>query len=47
VFGGELPVEDLISHSLPLDYIESAIQLALHPDEEALKIIVHPQRWAQ
>ena len=47
VFGGELPVEDLISHRWPLDRIESAIQLALHPDEEALKIIVNPQRWAQ
>jgi L-iditol 2-dehydrogenase len=47
VFGGELPVEDLISHRWSLDRIESAIQLALHPDEETLKIIVNPQRWAQ
>lgn len=47
VFSGELPVEDLISHRLPLDMIGSAIQLALHPDEESLKIIVQPQRWAQ
>jgi L-iditol 2-dehydrogenase len=47
VFSGELPVEDLISHRLPLDLIGSAIQLALHPDEESLKVIVRPQRWAQ
>jgi L-iditol 2-dehydrogenase len=47
VFSGELPVEDLISHRLPLESIEFGIQLALHPDEEALKIIVQPQRWAQ
>ena len=47
VFSGELPVEKLISHRLPLDSIGSGIQLALHPDEEALKIIVQPQRWAQ
>jgi hypothetical protein len=32
---------------LPLESIEFGIQLALHPDEEALKIIVQPQRWAQ
>jgi L-iditol 2-dehydrogenase len=47
VFSGELPVEDLISHRLPLDEISSAIELALHPDEESLKIVVRPQRWAQ
>jgi L-iditol 2-dehydrogenase len=47
VFSGELPVEELISHRLPLDSIGSAIQLALHPEEEALKIVVQPQRWAQ
>jgi L-iditol 2-dehydrogenase len=45
VFSGELPVEDLISHRLPLGSIESAIQVALHPDEESLKVIVQPQRW--
>jgi L-iditol 2-dehydrogenase len=44
VFSGELPVEDLISHRVPLEKIESAIQLALHPDENSLKIIVEPQR---
>lgn len=47
VFSGELPVEDLISHRWPLDSIGSAIRLALHPDEESLKIIIQPQRWAQ
>ncbi len=54
VFSGELPVEDLISHRLPLDCIGSGIELALHPSEESLKIIVQPQvaeeqesRWAQ
>ncbi len=47
VFSGELPVEDLISHRLPLESMRSAIDLALHPDEESLKIIVEPQRNAQ
>lgn len=47
VFSGELPVEELISHQLPLNAIVSAIKLALHPDEESLKVIVEPQRWAQ
>jgi L-iditol 2-dehydrogenase len=47
VFSGELPVEELISHRLPLDRIRAGIDLALHPDDESLKIIIQPQRWSQ
>ena len=43
VFSGELPVEDLVSHRLPLERIGSGIELALHPDEQSLKIVVEPQ----
>ncbi len=43
VFSGELPVDDLVSHRLPLEEISSGIELALHPDEQSLKIIVEPQ----
>jgi L-iditol 2-dehydrogenase len=43
VFDGELPVEHLVSHRLPLERISSGIELALHPDEESLKVIVEPQ----
>jgi L-iditol 2-dehydrogenase len=46
VFGGELPVEELISHRLPLGKIRSGIDLALHPGPKSLKIIVQPQRWS-
>jgi len=46
VFGGELPVEELISHRLPLVKIRSGIDLALHPGPNSLKIIVQPQRWS-
>jgi L-iditol 2-dehydrogenase len=46
VFGGELPVEELISHRLPLVKIRSGIDLALHPGPKSLKIIVQPQRWS-
>ncbi len=46
VFSGELRVEDLISHRLPLDSIGYGVELAMHPNEESLKIIVQPQRWA-
>jgi L-iditol 2-dehydrogenase len=46
VFGGALPVEDLISHRFPLNEIRSGIDLALHPEPNSLKIIVHPQRWS-
>jgi len=44
VFSGALPVEDLISHRLPLVKITSGFDMALHPDEQSLKIIVQPQR---
>jgi L-iditol 2-dehydrogenase len=44
VFDGALPVEDLISHRLPLVDIGSGFDKALHPDGQSLKIIVQPQR---
>jgi L-iditol 2-dehydrogenase len=47
VFAGELPVEELITHSLPLVKIRSGIDLALHPGPKSLKIIVQPQRWSK
>jgi L-iditol 2-dehydrogenase len=46
VFGGEIPVEELISHRLPLVKICSGFDLALHPGPKSLKIIVQPQRWS-
>ena len=44
VFSGELPVERLISHRFGLEDIQAGIELALHPDEKSLKIVVEPQR---
>ena len=44
VFGGQLPVEELISHRLPLVKIRSGFDLALHPGSKSLKIIIQPQR---
>ena len=46
VFGGALPVEDLVSHRFPLNEIRAGIDLALHPEPKSLKIIVQPQRWS-
>jgi len=46
VFSGDLPVEELISHRLPLVKIRSGFDLALHPGPKSLKIIVQPQRWS-
>ncbi|MFN7921326.1 MAG: zinc-dependent dehydrogenase [Bryobacteraceae bacterium] len=46
VFSGELPVEDLISHRVPLNDVVRGFHLALHPDGKSLKIIVQPQRWS-
>ena len=46
VFSGDLPVQELISHRLPLNQIRQGIDLALHPEPKSLKIIVQPQRWS-
>jgi L-iditol 2-dehydrogenase len=46
VFSGELPLDVLISHCLPLVKIRSGFDLALHPGPNSLKIIVQPQRWS-
>lgn len=47
IFSGELPVEELISHRLPLTEIRAGFDLALHPGPKSLKIIVQPQRCSQ
>lgn len=47
VFGGDLPLDELISHRLPLVKIRSGFDLALHPGPKSLKIIVQPQRWCE
>lgn len=44
VFSGELPVDLLVSHRLPLDEIGRGIGLALHPTGKSLKIVCLPQR---
>jgi L-iditol 2-dehydrogenase len=46
VFGGELPIGELISHRFALNEIRAGIDLALHPGPKSLKIIVQPQRWS-
>jgi L-iditol 2-dehydrogenase len=46
VFSGTLPVERLISNRFPLNEIRQGIELALHPQPQSLKIVVHPQEWA-
>ena len=46
VFSDALPLDELISHCLPLVKIRSGFDLALHPGPKSLKIIVQPQRWS-
>ena len=46
VFGGELPLDELISDRFALNEIRAGIELALHPEPKSLKIIVQPQRWS-
>jgi L-iditol 2-dehydrogenase len=43
VFSGELALEQLISHRVPLHEIERGIAIAQHPTERSLKVVVHPQ----
>jgi L-iditol 2-dehydrogenase len=46
VFSGELQLERLISHRVPLARIEEGIATALHPSEQSLKVVVRPQEGA-
>jgi L-iditol 2-dehydrogenase len=43
VFGGELPLEELISDRMPLDRISRGISIAQRPSERSLKVVIHPQ----
>ena len=43
VFSGELPLEQLISHRVSLADIQYGIDVALHPTEQSLKVVVHPR----
>ncbi len=42
VFSGDLPLEQLISHRVSLDEIMLGIEIAQHPGEQSLKVVVHP-----
>ena len=45
VFSGALPVEELVTHRVPLEQIMDGFKLALHPTTESLKIVVKPQGY--
>ena len=45
VFSGALPVERLVSHRVALNEISRGIELALHPIDGSLKIVVKPQEF--
>ncbi len=40
VFGRKLPLRELISHRFPLERIAEAIELAAHPTEDTLKVVI-------
>jgi threonine dehydrogenase-like Zn-dependent dehydrogenase len=44
VWDETFPVEDLISHELPLADLDRGIELARRPQNGSLKVVVHPQR---
>ena len=43
VFSGALPVDRLVSHRVALNEIIRGIEMALHPSDGSLKIVVRPQ----
>jgi L-iditol 2-dehydrogenase len=43
VFSGDLQLEKIISHKLPLTEIERGIHIATHPSPESMKVVIHPQ----
>lgn len=45
VFCGAIPVEELVTHRIPLEEIMVGFDLALHPTTESLKIVVRPQGY--
>ena len=45
VFSGAIPVEELVTHRIPLEEIMAGFDLALHPTTESLKIVVRPQGY--
>jgi L-iditol 2-dehydrogenase len=44
VWERNFPVEDLVSHRLPLEEMEQGMRIACRPTNGSLKLIVHPQR---
>ena len=45
VFCGAIPVEELVTHRIPLEEIMAGFDLALHPTTESFKIVVRPQGY--
>ena len=44
VFTGEIPVGELVTHRFPLTRILEGVELATHPDENSIKIVILPQQ---
>lgn len=40
VFGGRLPLREMISHRFPLESIADALELAAHPKSDTLKVMI-------
>src|SRR5579863_8477457 len=43
VLGKKLPVMDIVTHRFPLDRIQEGLELAVHPTDESLKILITHQ----
>jgi threonine dehydrogenase-like Zn-dependent dehydrogenase len=43
VFGRKLPLREMISHRFPLERIAEALELAAHPTEDTLKVVIAHQ----
>jgi len=43
VLGKKLPVMDIVTHRFPLDRIQEGLELAAHPTDDSLKILITHQ----
>ena len=46
VFGGDMPLESLITHRFGLNDIARGFDVAQHPTPHSLKVVIHPQEIA-
>lgn len=44
IASGRVPVDDLVTHRFPLEQIGEAFELAIHPKDTSLKVVIEPHQ---